>query len=219
MLSIIAILAYMIAQTHKPTYDKKLQKINNILLIAVVGLGVYILIMPFWPQITFWWNSKTGHHNSVAYSDSESTGPDNKQPIPSDNRLVVPQMQLDTTIHEGKYANTLSQGVWRKPQSSTPAKDGNTVLIGHRFSYSSPAIFYHLDKVSSGDEFNLFWQGEAYRYKVSSVKIVEPSAIDIESNTPDATLTLYTCTPLWTSKKRLVVIAHPVRKADHERET
>ena len=40
--------------------------------------------------------------------------------------------------------------------------------------------------------------------------VVEKTAVEIESPTEDDILTLYTCTPLWSSSKRLVVQAVPV---------
>jgi LPXTG-site transpeptidase (sortase) family protein len=40
-------------------------------------------------------------------------------------------------------------------------------------------------------------------------KIVDPSAVEIEAPTTQKQLTLYTCTPIWTAKERLVIIAKP----------
>lgn len=185
-----------------------LRRFNNCLTIVVIGLGLYLIIMPVLPQIMFWLQKRTGNiSNTIVYSDD---GKDGSKPIPQDNRLVIPQMGLDATVNEGKYASTLKHGLWRRPKSSTPDKGGNTVIVGHRFTYKSPAIFYHLDKVKEGDEFALFWQGKEYKYVVGEIRIVQPTQTEVEEDTTEPTLTLYTCTPMWTSKQRLVIIAKPV---------
>ena len=68
-------------------------------------------------------------------------------------------MLLDQPILEGRdtYA-VLNHGILRWPASSTPDKGGNTVLIGHRFTYSHPqGVFYYLDKVKVGDKLSVAW--------------------------------------------------------------
>jgi sortase A len=52
----------------------------------------------------------------------------------------------------------------------------------------------------------LFWNNQEYRYKVKEIKEVQPTDIYIEENTTESILTIYTCTPLWTAEKRLVII-------------
>lgn len=197
--------------------DRKLRIFNDFLSIIVIALGIYLIIMPLLPEMSYWIKLKTGKiSNEIAYSDNNQPG---TKPIPQDNRLVIPQMGLDTSINEGKYSDTLKKGVWRRPQTSTPDKGGNTVIVGHRFTYSDgPAIFYHLDKLKVGDQFAVFWQGKKYLYQAQEVRVVEPHQTEIEQNTDEPTLTLYTCTPMWTSKQRLVVIAKPVEdnQSSHE---
>lgn len=185
-----------------------LRRFNNFLTIVIIGLGLYLIIMPLAPQLAFWYKQKTGKiSDTIVYSDSGEAG---SKPIPQDNRLVIPQMGLDATVNEGKYANTLKHGLWRRPMTSTPDQGGNTVIVGHRFTYKDPAIFYHLDKVKEGDNFALYWQSKEYLYTVKEIRIVNPDQIEIEENTDEPTLTLYTCTPMWTSKQRLVIIAKPM---------
>jgi len=104
--------------------------------------------------------------------------------------------------------HTLNSGVVRLPTGSTPDKGGNTVIVGHRFSYTAPrGIFYFLNKVHVNDEIGLVWNDKTYAYKVASVQQVPPTEISVEAPTVDARLTLYTCTPLWLPKERLVIIA------------
>ncbi|MDQ5961659.1 MAG: Sortase, partial [Patescibacteria group bacterium] len=57
------------------------------------------------------------------------------------------------------------------------------------------------------------WDGILYTYGVETTETVLPTEIAIESPTPDARLTLYTCTPLWTASHRYVVHAVPILPA------
>lgn len=189
--------------------DDKLRKINNILTVLVVSLGFYLIISPFWPQITYFVKDKTGQTSDII--SYESDGQDTAIKLPDENRLVLPQIGLDSEVFEGRYSSTLSKGIWHRPQTSTPDKGGNTVMVGHRFTYRSPAIFYHLDKLSVDDHMAVIWNKELYTYKIREVKVVEPTAVEIESNTEEPILTLYTCTPMWTAKQRLVVVADLIR--------
>ena len=130
-------------------------------------------------------------------------------PIPGPNTLTIPQIGVDTEIVEGATEDALLKGAWRRPNSSTPDKGGNTVIAAHRFMYlSGPKTFYYLDKIKESDVFSLVWQGKKYEYKVYSVNEVSSKQVDIENPTEEPIVTLYTCTPLWTSEKRLVVRAH-----------
>ena len=86
------------------------------------------------------------------------------------------------------------------------------MLVGHRFTYDGPATFYSLDKVSIGDNIVVYWSSREYDYRVESIKVVPPTAIEVEAPTKDAQLTIYTCTPLWSAKNRLVIVSKPINK-------
>lgn len=130
------------------------------------------------------------------------------KPKPIGNVLVIPQIGVDGMILEGEVYRTLDTGIWRRPNTSTPDKGGNTVISAHRYMYTTgPKTFYNLDKMKLNDEFIIFWEGKEYNYKVFEVLEVEPTQIEIEYNTDEPIVTLYTCTPLWTSSRRLVVKA------------
>jgi sortase A len=134
--------------------------------------------------------------------------------MPADNRLVIPKIALDQHIYIGKSQYLVNKGPWARPNTSTPPKGGNTVIVGHRFTYSGPATFYSLDKVAAGDTVVLYWHGKEYDYKVARKEVVPATAIEIERPTKDSQLTLYTCTPLWSAKDRLVIIAKPISQKD-----
>jgi len=129
-----------------------------------------------------------------------------------DNRIVIPKMGVDTEILEGKTADTLWKGVWHMPMGSTPDKNGNTIITAHRYLYRPPSTktFYLIDKMEIGDQILVYWNGLKYEYKVTGTKIVDPDEVEILHNTPFKQLTLFSCTPLFTSKQRLVVTAEPI---------
>lgn len=198
----------MKANTSSPPTATRLRRFNNVLSVVIVLLSLYIIVSPFWPNISFWWKSLTNSQPALVKANSgpgKSGAP--AEQIPAETTLVIPSINLQEIIYEGQNEYTLNKGVWRIPQSSTPAKGSNTVLAGHRFTYRGAAVFYHLDKIKPGDLIVIYSGGKKYSYKVSRTYVVPPTAVEIERPTPDARLTLYTCTPLWTSINRLVIEA------------
>lgn len=180
-----------------------LKRINYILIAMIIVVNLYTIVMPVAPIVSFWLNS---HISDKAKTLSiRIKTPD--IPVPKDNRLIIPKMQLDEPIYDGESIYTVNKGIWRRPGSSTPERGNNTVMVGHRFTYQGAAVFYHLDLISVGDEMAVYWQGQKYNYKVKQVKEVPPTDIGVESATATPTLTIYTCTPVWTAKNRLVIVA------------
>jgi LPXTG-site transpeptidase (sortase) family protein len=194
-----------------------LQRTNNVLLTLIILVNLYVVAAPFVPAVIFWY--KAHHTNTQATlnhlltpSTAKSTTTSKSPAAPVQNSLVVPAMLLNTPILEGpvwKEYTTLNQGVWRWPDGSTPDKGGNTILIGHRFTYTDPrGIFYELNKVVVGDQIGVFWSGKEYLYTTANVSTVSPSNTTILNQTTQPELTLYTCTPTWNPRYRLVVVAN-----------
>jgi LPXTG-site transpeptidase (sortase) family protein len=172
----------------------------------IVIINGYIIAAPFLPRVSFWWranhSTERAHLNAIIHQAA---------PVSKTNSLIIPSIMLNAPTLEGpesNWSNLLKQGIWRWPSSSTPDKGGNTVLLAHRFSYTGPhGAFYYLDKLKIGDEIGVIWNGKTYTYSVISSTEVSPTDTAIENNTSDARLTLFTCTPLWSPKDRLVVVA------------
>lgn len=176
----------------------------------MVALALYMLLWPFLPAINLWWQRHTQASDGFVYQSKLIKKSAASKPIPKENRLVIPTLRMDEAINEGSTAATLSKGIWRRPASSTPNHGRNTVLVGHRFTYSGQAVFYNLNKLRSGDKIILYWQGKEYDYSVMESRVVAANALEIEYPTEAQTLTLYTCTPLWSAKDRLVITARPI---------
>ncbi len=190
----------------------KLSKINSLLLALIILVNLYVIVAPLVPGLLFTVESHSGKRQQLVTSIQR------KQPpmitpgaSAKPNQVVIPSMLLDQPILEGTVANqykTLNKGIWRWPRGSTPDKGGNTVLIGHRFTYTNPrGVFYFLNKVKIGDVLAVFWNNKEYLYKVQAIQTVPLTDTAIENQTAQPELTLFTCTPLWLPKNRLVVVA------------
>jgi sortase A len=182
-------------------FDKNLPRINRLLFIAIILLNLYVILYPFLPQATY-------KINDVITKDQSLSTPEERQSIDrSTDKLVIPSIKLDQKIWVGDNEWLVNKGVWQVPDTSTPDAGSNTVLVGHRFSYKNPAVFYHLDKVNINDPIVVVWGGKLYTYKVTETKIVNPTDVYVEDATDESILTVYTCHPLWSVKQRLVVVA------------
>jgi sortase A len=217
-----------------PTKKSKLNQKLNISVVfnlLIIGISIYLILAPIFPEISFY-IKRVLHRDEVVYleaqsfleldaeanpADSEQSNGDQTQTIEDEfkevdhNTVYIPMVGIKAPIVEGSSDEALSRGAWRRPNSSVPPQGGNTVITGHRFQYLPPnnLTFYHLNKVQKGDHVYIYWDDKVYTYVVDRIFEVAPSDIEIEQNTSNAQITLYTCTPLWTAKKRLVVIALP----------
>lgn len=189
------------------------RRINNILSMAVAGLGVYLVLLPWLPYLSLYYrqafNDTPAYAVNLTQDKDQQSAANSPVEYPKDNRLVIPKIALDSGVFSGQSAAELNKGPWLRPNTSNPAAGGNTVIAGHRYAYGIDGkwIFYHLDKLEVGDRIGVYWEGREYIYEVGETKVVPATAIEIEDQTENGQLTLYTCTPLWTAENRLVVVA------------
>jgi sortase A len=191
-----------------------LAKINNWLLGLIILLNLYVITAPILPAIIFKIESHSGQKQALQRIINKSQSTPASQAVNNSvqgNSLVIPAMLLNQPILEGAVSQQykiLDQGIWRWPKGSTPNQGGNTVLIGHRFTYTIPkGAFYYLNKLGLGDQIGVFWNHKEYIYGVAKISVVSPNDTSIEQNTNNPELTLFTCTPLLLPKDRLVVVA------------
>lgn len=125
--------------------------------------------------------------------------------------IVIPKMGVDSAIYEGG-AEMLNRGVWHLPRTSTPDKGSNTVLSAHRWLYEppDPRTFWDIDKMEIGDEIYVRWLDQDYTYRVIEIEVITPDRVDILKPTEQPTLTIFSCTPLYSTSHRLVVKAELV---------
>lgn len=183
---------------------------------AIIGINGYIAISPVLPQFGLWWRRHASADVAgLPYKtklDKNSAAAAKRAAIPTDDRLVIPSLAINQQILLGTNPYIVNLGVWARPNTSTPPKGSNTVLIAHRFTYKGPSIFYSLGNLKKGDKVVVYWSGKEYDYAVNSNRIVDQTDVSVENPTKQAELTLYTCTPLWTAhpQYRIVVTALPV---------
>lgn len=203
------------APTPTPRWSRRLAWVGAVGLIVLGGL---IISYPFWPklefalakrQAVFPYATRLESKGVIAPSVTLSRLPVVKnKPVPSANRLVVPSINVDMDILEGPTEKVLDRGgIWHIPKTSDPAHGGNTVLSGHRWEYLPPSsrTLYLLDKVKVGEPVIVYWHGVEYDYRVSRTEVVNPTRVDILNNTDTPQLTIFTCTPLFSTSHRLVL--------------
>jgi len=179
------------------------KKIIVVGLVIIFVVAIIIIVYPFLPSLKYSFNidRKT--------SDSEGLSSVSEQ-----NILIIPKINVKIDIIEGEDESVLDNGAWRMPQTSTPDKGSNTAIAGHRWKYQPPSekTFYLLDKLEIGDTFQIYWNGEEYDYKVSSISIVLPTDLSVIKPTSSSIVTLITCTPLFSTEKRLIIRGDLVTK-------
>lgn len=194
----------------------KLKNLNRILSTILFFLAVYIISTPFIPEIELLFERRSDKTQGFVYESNLAVDKDIPQeelkPIPKENRVVIPEVGIDSEILEGKDISILNKGqTWRRPLTSNPLKGGNTVVVGHRYFGQGKNTFYHLNKLKKDDLIIVYWEGVEYNYQVVEIFETVPQNISIESNTKEPILTLYTCSGL-SAEKRFIVKAKLLEK-------
>jgi len=200
-------------------FSKSRRRLFRIIGAAVIAIGIAILFYPFVPYLNYKFFPPSSESALDSAQTSNQKGLLSYLPLVGDklsasdeaqtgNRLIIPKIGVNSPIVEGPNDSALLKGAWRIPDTSTPDAGGNTVITGHRFRFLPPnnTTFYLLDKIGVGDKIKVVWNEKEYHYQVVETKIVNPDQAEIMASTEDTTITLYTCTPLFTTQQRLVVI-------------
>src|ERR1700674_872816 len=123
-------------------------------------------------------------------------------------KIEIPALGLATRVLEGADARTLRLAVGHIPGTAVPGPSGNVGLAGHRTTF-----FRSLQKINVGDEIQYSTLGGTFTYRVVSLRVVLPSAIEVLDSTQRPTLTLVTCYPfqsIGAAPKRYIVHAEMV---------
>ena len=118
-----------------------------------------------------------------------------------DQRLYIPRLQLNLPYAAGDES-VLNDAVWhRYPERGDPEKGGNFILAGHRFVMGltpgetrRKSPFYAINTVKVGDYLYVDFNGRRYQYEVTRHYEVKPTQVDIEAESVQPKMTLYTCT-------------------------
>ena len=153
----------------------------------------------------------TAEETPAAPQTNDSEIIDDVAPVYGENQLIIPRMGVNAAVFEGETQEGLRKGLWHIPGSALPGSNGNIVISAHRWLYRppNPKTFYLIDKLEVGDPIYYDYQGVRYTYVVTKTFIVNPEDVHILSQDENK-LTLFTCTPLFSTANRYVVNAELV---------
>jgi sortase A len=140
-------------------------------------------------------------------------------------KIMIPKIGVNApivfdepSIEEVQVQKALKKGVLHYATTAIPGQIGNVALFGHSSGQPwAPGdfkfVFNLLDKLSIDDTIIVDYSGTEYTYKVTGTKIVKPTEVSVISPTDKSIVTIITCTPVGTSKNRLVVTAEQMSPA------
>lgn len=197
----------------------------RILFLLMIITGASLVLFPLLPLAEYKIHTALSGNSTATlppYSDGPVSGNVNTaQPatssalapvLPSigtkDNRIIIPKIGVNMRVVEGDDATALDKGAWRLPQTSTDPRVSNMAISAHRYRFRPPSseTFYLLDQLVVGDAFLIEWNGKEYTYIVQETKVVLPTAMEVLNPTLSPVVTLITCTPLFSTAKRLIVV-------------
>lgn len=160
--------------------------------------------------------------NSVSTS-LDAIDPTATQAVSPEPRLIIPKLNIDVPVAFGinynDVAAAMDNGVAQfliPGANAMPGQVGNLVLSGHSSGdiYSSNPykfIFSGLERLSVGDLIYINYESVRYTYQMTGSQVVEPDDVQaLIYPTDRPILTLITCTPLGTSRYRLLVVAEQI---------
>lgn len=195
--------------------DKRITKVHTTklrkwLFLAIPTIlfaaGLYILINVLSPALP-----------PQSFEVPEAQNNTNTDGSTQENRLYVPGIGINVEIVQGGV-EALEKGAWhRKPENGDPEKGGNFVLSAHRFELGftpqqtrARSPFYHIDKLQTGDRIFVDYGQKRYTYEVTKKYKVDRHAVEIESRTSEAKLTIYSCDLKGEAAGREVIEAKPI---------
>lgn len=119
--------------------------------------------------------------------------------------IRIPEIGLNQAVVEGVDREHLRLGPGHYPGTPYPGFVGNSVISGHRTTYSRP--FFDLDLLEPGDSILLDTPLGLVTYIVRVSYTVDPSDASPLAATDTAILTLTTCNPQGSATERLIVVA------------
>lgn len=105
-------------------------------------------------------------------------------------RISIPRLHLSAIVQEGVDDVTLSRAVGHIPGTALPGETGNIGIAGHRDTF-----FRTLKDLQPQDEIDFTTHSGRFHYTVESLRIVEPSDVNVLKPDGGQTLTIVTCFP------------------------
>ena len=111
-------------------------------------------------------------------------------------------------VVQGDGWEQLKRGVGQHIGSVNPGDVGNIVLSAHNDIFGE--LFRDLDKLKPGDEILVSTATREYTYRVTGLRIVEPTEVEVMESTARPTITLISCYPYLKDTERIVVFGELV---------
>ncbi len=153
----------------------------------------------------------------------EAIDPTITQAVSADPRLIIPKLNIDVPIAFGISTNDVNEAMnhgvaqFMIPGADAmPGQVGNLVISGHSAGdiYSSNPykfIFSGLERLEEGDLMYINYNSVRYTYQMTKREVVEPTNVAaLIYPTDKPMLTLITCTPLGTSRYRLLITGEQI---------
>jgi sortase A len=129
-----------------------------------------------------------------------TTGPEQARSI-----FIPALWELPAPVVQGDGWEQLKKGVAQHIGSSDPGRAGNLVLSAHNDIFGE--LFRDLDRLQPGDEIVVSTATREYVYRVTGLRIVQPTDVSVMEPTSNATITLISCYPYLIDTQRIVVFA------------
>lgn len=130
-------------------------------------------------------------------------------------QLRIPAIGLDVTLVEGVRRRDLKKGPGHLTGTPVPGQPGNSVISGHRTTYGAP--FGSLNELAPGDRIEVDTAIGTHLYEVrespprcrseDGLCVVRPTDLWVTEPRDGAWLTLTTCHPKFSARRRLIVFA------------
>lgn len=163
--------------------------------------GAYLLFLTLSPNLNF-----------IPTSNDLNTADDSND---QRNRIQIERINLEVPYNPGGEEALNAGAWWRYPERGNPKDGGNFILSAHRFYIGltpektrARSPFYRLEEVEVGSKIRVFYEGQWYDYIAAKKYTVKPDAVEIESGSTEAIMTLYTCTLGGSADGRVVIEAH-----------
>ncbi len=128
--------------------------------------------------------------------------------------LSIPKLKIEQAIVKVDSEDP-DKSLILLPGMALPGEKGNVFIAGHSsyFRLFGPnsqylSIFKELHLIRPGDEIIATVQGQSFKYRVKSMRVVEPTNLTV-LQAPDTSgryISLMTCVPPGTFMKRLIVL-------------